>query len=84
MDREVSAASTVAQLRGVVAPAAQRDGGAVRPHGAAAPAPSMELAVARRPRAGEADPHSYFNHLSRHPLPSWRNVLRESGFDWLG
>jgi hypothetical protein len=84
MDRGVSAVSAVARLRGVVAPAAQRDGGAARPHGAAVPAPSMELAVARFHGDGEADPHSYFNHLSRHPLPSWRNVLPEAVLTGLG
>ncbi len=54
MDRGVSAASAAARLRGVVAPAAQRDGGAARPHGAAVPAPSMELAVAPFHGDGEA------------------------------
>lgn len=66
-DRGVSAVTAADQLRGAVALAAQRGGGAARPPGAAAPAPSMGLSVARAHGDGDEVTAKQLQASSRHP-----------------
>jgi hypothetical protein len=47
MDRDISAVTAVVRLHGAVALAVQRGGEAARPRGAAVPAPTTALSVAR-------------------------------------
>jgi hypothetical protein len=67
MDRGVSVVSAADQLPGAVALAAQRGGGAARPPGAAAPAPSMGLSVARAHGDGDEVTAKQLQASSRHP-----------------
>jgi len=67
MDRGISAVTVVARLRGAAAPAARRDGGAAQPLGAAAPAPSTGLTVARAHGDGDEVTARQLQASSRHP-----------------
>jgi hypothetical protein len=67
MDRGISAVTAVARLRGAAAPAARPGGEEAPPPGAAAPAPSTGLTVARAHGDGDEVTARQLQASSRHP-----------------